>query len=336
MTARGGLRAAIVGAGLMGRWHARGVRHANGLVAAVVDADLQRASTLARRHGAAVVARTLGEAASATPIDVAHVCTPLGTHEAVATEAIATGIHALVEKPLAASATVTRELLRAASERGVLLCPVHQFPMQRGMREVVRALPRLGPTLHVQTIACSAGAAEGNERLADGVAADILPHPLSLFASVIEMPLASVSWSAFRPRPGELLVAGVAGTVTLSLIVSMSGRPTTNALRLTGAKGTAHADLFHGFAVIEAPGVSRARKILHPFTLAGATLTRASGNLLRRVFVGESAYPGLRELIAAFHAAVRGEGSSPIPSARILDIAVARDAILRQATGDPA
>lgn len=329
MTARAGLRAAIVGAGLMGRWHARGIRHANGVVAAVIDSDARRAATLAHRYGA-IAAPTLSEAASRTRIDVAHVCTPLDTHVAIAREVIAARIHALIEKPLAPSAEATAALLRSAAEHGVLLCPVHQFPMQRGVRRLLAALPRIGPPLHLHAIACSAGAPAGDDGAADMVAADVLPHPLSLFASILDIPLAAVSWSAHRPGAGELLVTGVAGTATMSVIVSMTGRPTTNFLRVIGARGTAHADLFHGFAVIEAGDVSRTRKIFHPFTLAGATLARASGNLVRRALSGESAYPGLRELIGVFHAAVRGEHPAPIPPARVLDVAIARDAILEQ------
>ena len=328
MTARRGLGAAVVGAGLMGRWHARAVRHAGGVVAAVVDRDSQLAARLAAEHGA-VVAPSLREAMSAG-VDIAHICTPLDTHVAITREAIGLGLHSLVEKPLAASATETAELLREAAEQRVLVCPVHQFPFQRGVSRVMAALPGIGPVLHLQAIACSAGGLEGGVDTLDRVAADILPHPLSLFASVLGVPLANVPWSVVRPRPGELLVAGEAGTATLSLIVSMTGRPTTNGLHVIGAGGTAHADLFHGFAVIESGGVSRARKIAHPFMLAGATLLDATGNLARRALVGETAYPGLRELIAAFYSAVRAKAPSPIAANRIHDLALARDAILRE------
>jgi hypothetical protein len=131
-----------------------------------------------------------------------------------------------------------------------------------------------------------------------------------------------------RAAPGELRVSATSGAATMSALVSMSGRPTTNSLRVIGARGTAHADLFHGFAVVETGAVSRTRKIVHPFVLAGATLGAAAVNLSRRAFVRESAYPGLRELVAAFHAAVRGGAPSPISPSQTLDIARARDAVL--------
>jgi predicted dehydrogenase len=330
VTERRRLRAAVVGAGLMGRWHARALRHANGgaELVAVVDSDRARAASLAGEHGARATT-SLAEAIAATSIDVVHICTPLETHRAITLDAVAHGMHVLVEKPLVDSTGETEEILRAAAGRGLLVCPVHQFPMQRGVRRVIAALPRIGPVLHVEATACSAGAQDGRDDARDRVAADILPHPLSLFAAVLDAPLADVSWSAHHPRAGELLATGTVDATTLAIVVSMAGRPTTNSLRVIGARGTAHVDLFHGFAVIEGGGVSRARKILHPFALAAATSVAALANLSRRAMATESAYPGLRELVGAFYAAARGERPPPIAPGRVLDVARARDAILR-------
>lgn len=331
MKERGLVSAAIVGAGLMGRWHARAVEQAGGVVVAVIDADGARAVQLAATHGA-VAAPTLSDAAARGAIDVVHVCTPLDTHVALARESIALGAHVLVEKPLASTAAETNDLLGLAAAHGRMICPVHQFPFQRGVRDILAALPRIAPVLHVHAIACSAGADSGSADARDRVAADILPHPLSLFAEVLDSPTAEAGWEVRKTRAGELLAMGAARGATISLVISMAGRPTNNSLRIIGAGGTAHADLFHGFAVIEAGGVSRSRKILHPFTLAGATLANAFGNLARRGVSGESAYPGLRELVARFYAAIRGDGPPPILPERTLDVARSRDVIWRAAS----
>ena len=63
--------------------------------------------------------------------------------------------------------------------------------------------------------------------------------------------------------------------------------------------------------------------------LAGATLAHGFGNLTRRAVARESAYPGLRELVAEFYAAVRDATPPPISAQRILDIALARDVLIR-------
>ncbi|MGH7617582.1 MAG: Gfo/Idh/MocA family protein, partial [Gemmatimonadaceae bacterium] len=285
MSGRGPVRVAIVGAGLMGRWHAHAVKRAGGAVAASIDPDAERAAQLAATHGARH-ASSLAEAASengrAVPFDAVHICTPLGTHDSIARAAIDLGAHVLIEKPLASTGPETRDLLRYAEARGVVLCPVHQFPFQSGVRRLLAARSLIGPIVHVDVVACSAGGG-GDPVAREKVAADILPHPLSLFSSILDRPVAPLAWSVQRSSSGELRASSVAGDATLSLLVSMAGRPTANTLRVIGARGTVHADLFHGFAVVERGTVSRSRKITHPFVFAGATLGVAANNLARRM-----------------------------------------------------
>jgi len=331
MPRRRPVRVAIVGAGLMGRWHARAARHAGANVALVIDADAARASRLAGEHGARQ--STNVDPASlfsgnVSDVDAVHICTPLETHGALARAAIERGVHVLSEKPFMATAAETAEILSHAESRGVIVCPVHQFLFQSGVRRVLGARQMIGPILHVDAIACSAGATGGRDDERDRVAADVLPHPLSLAAAVLDFRVAELAWTVQRPSPGELRATTVAGSATIALLVSMSGRPTTNMLRVIGAHGTAHADLFHGFAVVEHGRVSRAHKIAHPFALAGGVLGAASTNLARRVLSREPAYPGLRTLVAAFYAAVRGDAPPPISPAETLDVAKARDALV--------
>jgi hypothetical protein len=95
-----------------------------------------------------------------------------------------------------------------------------------------------------------------------------------------------------------------------------------------GTEGSGHADLFHGFAVLEHGTVSRRNKILHPFVYAASTLGGALKNLSMRAIRGEGAYPGLARLVKEFHSAARGEVPSPISSDEVLAIARARDSLL--------
>lgn len=332
MTATHGVRVAIVGAGLMGGWHARAARRAGARIVAVVDRDAARGALLADQHGAASFT-SVAQAAAALRFDAAHVCVPVADHVPAARAVLEARAHALVEKPLAATAADTELLLRDAAAAGLTVCPVHQFPFQRGMRDVARLVARIGPVRHLRFEACSAGANVPDQR--DAVAADILPHPLSLFAAVLDAPMAAVDWSVLRGGAGELLATGVAGDVALSVMVSMAGRPTMNVFRVIGERGTAHLDLYHGFMVVEPGQVSRGRKIARPFALAATTFLSALGNLGRRAVAAEPAYPGLRELVVAFYAGIAGRAASQLLPARTLDIAVARDSLLAR-LGRPA
>jgi predicted dehydrogenase len=300
---------AIIGAGLMGRWHAEAIAAAGSQLALVVDSDRERAVALARRHGASAAARVEG----LERVHVVHVCTTTPTHSHLIETALRAGCHVLVEKPLADTAAETDRLLSIAQAAGRLLCPVHQFVFQPGVRSAIERLPRLAPVQHIEARICSAGggALEGASR--NRLAWDILPHPLSVAARLLPDG-AVVTWAGFNPLPGEIALMGLAGPTTVAIRVSMTGRPPQNALRIVGAGGTVTADLFHGFSVLEPPGVSRGRKLARPFLVQSRTLASAGANLAWRLMRREWAYPGLRELVGQFHQAVRDGGPPPISS----------------------
>jgi predicted dehydrogenase len=306
----------------MGRWHAAAAERAGARIVAVTDPDPARAAWLARRHGGrAVDPATL---LTGHNLDAAHVCTPLDTHAAIVADLLGAGVPVLVEKPLARDTAETERLVSLARAARVPLCPVHQFPFQPGARRILSAPERLGTLLHADYVACSAGGRGGPTAL-DDVVADILPHPLSLLWRVLPGPPDAWTWRTMRSGAGEFRAYAVTGAASASLLISMGGRPTRNTLRLVGTGGTAHLDLFHGFATVESAAVSRARKVSRPFTHAGTTLAAATVNLVARTLRREPAYPGLRELIERFYRAVRSGGAPPITSEEALDVARTRD-----------
>jgi predicted dehydrogenase len=252
----------------------------------------------------------------------------------LAEQALMLGAHVVVEKPLAADADSTAALLAVARERRLLLVPVHQFVFQRGVRRLLSGRDRFGTLVRCVFEAVTAGA----ERMAldpDDLVADILPHPLALFSRLTESGLAEAEWVVLRPTSGELrALTDVAGT-TFEIVIYTHGRPTRATLDVLGTTASAHADLFHGFAVIEPGSATRARKLARPFALAGATLGRASANLAQRGLSREVAYPGLRELVRSTHEAIAAGKPSPIDEREIIGVAAARDAILKTVKAAP-
>jgi predicted dehydrogenase len=322
------LRAAIVGAGLMGRWHADAVVRLGHTVAAVVDRDSARAAALASRHRGCQVAAAVE---AAPPVDVVHVCTPQGTHVDLARASIARGAHVIVEKPLADTVAETEALLTLAQSRGRLMVPVHQFLFQRGVRQAQRALPGLGALLHVDFVACTAGALHLDAAGHDRVAFEIMPHPLSLIARLVSAKLVDAEWQVRHARPGELRVHGSLADTTMGILISTGGRPTTNALRLIGARGTIHIDLYHGYATLTRGRTTRIGKALQPFVVTTATLASAATNLARRLATREPAYPGLRRLIGLFYGAAESGGAAPVSAEECLSVARACDEIREHA-----
>ena len=144
---------------MMGRWHAHAIARAGGRVVAIVDADVERAESLAARcPGRPAIVADVRSAIAQHAVDVVHVCTAIESHEALAGDAIAAGAHVLVEKPLAPDATTVERLHAKAAEQGVLLCPVHQFLYQPGVLQAARWMGSLGTARHFELVACSAGA----------------------------------------------------------------------------------------------------------------------------------------------------------------------------------
>ena len=308
--------AVIVGAGLMGRWHAEAAAHAGVRVAAIVDTDAARASVLARHYAGATVCADLDAALARDPAAAVHLCTPLATHAPLALTAVRAGHHVLVEKPLAARLADAETLLREAADASRLVVPVHQFLFQRGALGAADILPSLGALLHIEAEIASTGAEHGTAA-PDDVALEILPHALSFAARHCVRPITDATWRCDRTAPGELVVGASVGETRVTVRLSLRGRPPMNAIRFVAERGTITLDLFNGFAVIDRTGTSRVMKPLRPWfaavRLARVSMTALAGRALRR----ETAYPGLRELVRRFHAAAATGAPSPIPLAEI-------------------
>ncbi|MFZ5610044.1 MAG: Gfo/Idh/MocA family protein [Pseudomonadota bacterium] len=326
------LKMAVVGAGLMGRWHLHAARRLGARPVAIVDADSTRARSLAKGlRGVAAFPDTAAMLAACAP-DVVHVCTPLATHRTIAGQIIAAGHHALVEKPLTPTAGETRDLLALAQGKGVLLRPVHQFAMQDGVARAKAALPSLGAVRHISFAIASAGGEGLAGTALSAIVADILPHPLAVLRALWpEAPLTAAAWPVDWMGPGEFFAAGQFIGARLDIAISMQARPTLCALTIRCDKGSLKLNFFHGYGLVQSGAVSRWRKLTQPFTLAGKTLAAASGNLVRRGLRGEPAYPGLRRLIGDFYAAARGAAPPPFTPADIIAIAEARDQLLAKA-----
>lgn len=109
-----------------------------------------------------------------------------------------------------------------------------------------------------------------------------------------------------RPGHRELRAVCEMSGITLSIFISMNGRPTECSFKLIGTDGTIHVDMFHGYSFIEPGKVSRLRKAIHPFDLSIRRLSAATVNLGQRFIQWEPAYPDLSMLgFARFYLPLR-------------------------------
>lgn len=332
MTRRHRLNVAIVGAGLMGRWHASCAATAGAVVAAVVDPDQHAAGRLAKTCAGAVVYSALEPCLAHSRIDVVHLCVPTGLHYALASIALSHDAHVLVEKPTTGSAAEAEELVALARARGVLINPVHQLPFQRGFRQLRRQEGTLGTPTRVAFVCSTAGGDGLAEADRAGLLLDILPHPLSLFYALFGARVFDTLALVAAIDGHELEIGGTLDDTRLSAVVSLRARPTELGVHYLGIQGSGHVDLFHGFYVGEAGRVSRRAKLTRPMR-RGASLLGASGlNLLRRAARSQWAYPGLSELIHEFYDSIAAGQPAPIDSAELIGVSRVLDRLRGRTT----
>jgi predicted dehydrogenase len=171
------LRAAVVGAGYLGSFHAEKYAQASGCeLVAVADVDRGRADALAARLGTRAVSDFRELIGS---IDCASVVVPTQHHHSVATALLAAGVDCLVEKPLAASAALAREIVDLANAHGRILQVGHLERFNPALTRVARILSR------PRFIECHR-LASFTERGADvDVVRDLMIHDLDLIRLLV-------------------------------------------------------------------------------------------------------------------------------------------------------
>lgn len=313
------LRVAIIGAGLMGCWHARYAARHGAEIAAIVDPDRAAADALGWSFRRAARFASLEECLSRAAIDVVHICTATPLHFILAEAALESGKHVLIEKPIVGTTAEAARLAELARDRRLKLSCVHQFPFQRGFRRLQREIGRIGEIARIEYRVHSAGGDGLDSARRGNVLLQLLPHAASLLRRLIGGCLTELAWTVHRSGPDQLDLTADRQGILLDLRLSLTARPPLNRLTVTGTRGTAHADLFHGYSYFEEGRVSRSAKLLRPFRQAARQLGSAGTNLAVRALRRQPAYPGLSDLIAEFYVSIRENAPAPIGAEEIFE-----------------
>ena len=188
------LRAAVIGAGHMGRHHARVYADLPGVeLAAIIDPS-EPANGLAsklRVQWAPSVGAYRGPA-----VDVASVAVPTAEHHAVTMDLLDRGVHVLVEKPMAATAKEAREMASYAKSQGLVLHVGHIERFHPAMRaRYVADDPRV-----VEAHRFSVPSPRGSDV---GVVLDMMVHDVDLVLHLIRSPVSEVTARSWGPRGGH-------------------------------------------------------------------------------------------------------------------------------------
>ena len=293
----------------MGRWHGYYASRAGARIVTVVDRDRVAAETLARRFKDARGLGVTDPWQGVADAQVVHVCTPLESHFELASRALESGCHVLIEKPATSTAAQLEQLLEVARRRECRLAAVHQLPYQSGFGWLQDNLARLGELVATDYVAHTAGAdgyPAGERRR---VLLEILPHPLSLFHALGQENIDVSEWRVVEASDDDLTLVG-GTTVSMRIHVACRPRPIRHQLRVAGTQGSALLDLYHGFGVFEPGTVGWWPKVRRPFGESVRLFAGAAVNLTRRALARQPAYPGLWELIASFYDSLGGSGTA--------------------------
>src|SRR5215472_16594448 len=112
------LRAAVIGAGFVGRAHIEALRRLAVPIQGVLGSSSARAQSASRALGIARAYQSLDELLSDASVDVVHICTPNHLHFPETKSAMEAGKHVMCEKPLAMNPKETAALVQMSREHG--------------------------------------------------------------------------------------------------------------------------------------------------------------------------------------------------------------------------
>ena len=269
------LRAAVIGAGYLGRFHAQKYATLPGVrLTAIVDIDSARADSLA--------AETSAEAytdyrAILDKVDVASVVVPTSQHYAVGRDLLEAGLHVLMEKPIAADVAEATALVKLATARNRVLQVGH---LER-FSPVVQALSeRVEAPMFIEAHRLAPFKPRGTDV---NVVLDLMIHDIDLALMLVKAPVEQIHASGVPVLSEQIDIANAriqfANGCVANLTASRVSLKSVRRLRLFQDNAYLAADM--GNHTLDwyrkAPGQS-----VHGLPgIAGDRLVLASGDSLR-------------------------------------------------------
>lgn len=321
-------------------------------IVGVSDCDLTQAKKFAQQFS---IPQVYGDATALVREqrpDVVHILTPPQTHAPLAVSAMESGVHVLVEKPMAANVEEAERMIATARRMKVNLCVNHNRlfdPVVLKAKQMV-ADGILGEVVGVEAFQGLAHGDGGDSSdgpsakkqwisaLPGGVLQNVAPHSTALLLAFMRDPRpVSVVTKRTGLLPGapfeeaRLLFEGEKALGTLTF--SFSPEPYLNFLNLYGSKASLQINLNNMTLIVFRD--RRLPKLLakswfnidQSLQLLGNTLSSAFQVLTGRMRF----YPGMGDLIRRYYACLENGGPLPVTGeegrevVRILDLICQRD-----------
>jgi predicted dehydrogenase len=178
------IRAAVIGVGYLGRFHAQKYAQAPDCeLVAVADARQQARDQVGGELGVRTVAdyrELLGT------VDAVSVATQTPAHFEIARDFLNAGAHVLVEKPITETAQEARELIAVAAQQKRILQVGH---LERFNAAILAAEPYLGSPRFVECHRLAPYRERGTDV---NVVLDLMIHDIDLVQTIVGVPIATI------------------------------------------------------------------------------------------------------------------------------------------------
>lgn len=178
------IRAAVIGVGYLGRFHAQKYAQAADCdLVGVADARQEAREAVAAEVGTRPVAdhrQLLGA------VDAVSVVTPTPAHFPIAREFLESGAHVLVEKPITETPQEARELIELAARRGRILQVGH---LERFNSAILAAEPHLRSPRFVECHRLAPYRERGTDV---NVVLDLMIHDIDIVQTIVGAPVRTV------------------------------------------------------------------------------------------------------------------------------------------------
>jgi len=273
------------------------------------------------------------------PLDVISICTPPQTHTALIEAAITTGRHVLVEKPMALQVEEGKRLEVLARDRGVTLCPAHNFLFSRSAQKAEALLQegKIGEVrwaMAVQFSSWRRRLPDWFDKMHGGIFFDEAPHLLYLLQHFLGQVHIEQAWhnkSDGDPLPKteriEARLQGAKGTGYLNM---WFGAPFSEWLFiLCCSRAVLVLDLFRDILIHLPPEhAHKARDILKSSMLGTYQLWQGIFQSGMRLRLGKLLY-GHDRLVQRFLDAVAGSREPPLAARDGWEVVALMEEILR-------
>jgi predicted dehydrogenase len=173
------IRVAAIGCGYWGPNVIRNMSETPGAeLALICDASPDRLGPVAARYPHARTTNDASEVMLDRSIDAVYIATPVSTHYPLVKQALESGKHVLVEKPIASTLVEAEELGALAKSRGLVLMVGHTFVFSPPVRKVKQLIDdgETGPIYYIETTRVNLGLFQKDV----SVLWDLAPHDLSI------------------------------------------------------------------------------------------------------------------------------------------------------------